>query len=102
MICRLGVILLGLFFLACCAGGFYVVLSGPGWLTAMVEGIRAMFFGLMGLFFVAVGVRADGSTVRTVGADVGRETFSRRNLTEFAAVVAVVLGAVAVMLLVRP
>jgi|SRR3954464_15846724 len=101
MLYRVGLILLGLFFVACCAGGFYVAVSSRERIVAVVEGVRASLFGLIGVFFLMKAVRADASNARSLLRDYLSDVFSRRNLTEFAALMAIAFAAAAVMLLIR-
>lgn len=96
---RLGLLLLGSFFLGLGLVGGWVAWTGKGVVHLVVEGLRAAGFVLLGVFMVTTAVRGDPGTARQYLVDFARDVFSRKNLKEFAGFWALVAMMVAGRLL---
>lgn len=99
---RLLLVLVGLLLLTMGVSGIVLAVTGDGVAHFIMEGLRGLFFTVLGMGIIAAGVMCDSEFARSALRDLLRDMFSRRNLVEFAAFWVVVGVAVMVLLTLRP
>src|SRR4051794_7131321 len=101
MLSRIGLATIGLLFVAMAAAHIFFAVNQSGVVELVIRFAQALFFGLIGLTMLVVGLRSDADTARWMLRDFLKDLISRRNLTEAVAFLAVIILAVLILLMVR-